>query len=525
MAMRFATLCALLLLPAAAMASDPVPPEGGDPPTPLPPLPEAVEELFAETEDGVPVVPHAAQSYFAQLPAHAQNLFVDALDEGIISGAVHAGALLSMELPTDAMELLLRDNCILCHTDADMHDEETLWRLESEGEGSTHMVLRDFLSDVHFRQGLSCAGCHGGAPSDTDMADEIYERWPSAPERHEDRTWVPDFCSRCHADPSFMRGFNPGLPTDQYAKYRESQHGILLLGEGDSKAAQCVSCHGIHGIRESNSRRSMTHPQNIPATCGQCHADPEYMAGYTTLDGRPLPTDQVEQYRVSVHGVALLERGDLGAPACNDCHGNHAAMPPEVSLVSQVCRTCHSGNGSLFDGSQHKKAFAENGWPECGRCHGEHDIVKPSDAMMAVEAGRLCYDCHAEYSRNNPECNEVAAHFHEMLTTLSEHEETFEEEVEILAAKGLDVEVLGSSLTELSDALRQSRSAIHSFDRSDFDEVAQAGLDAIQTGETSITDARAEFGFRRNGLLASIAVMAFLALVLYLKIRQIERRA
>ena len=128
-----------------------------------------------------------------------------------------------------------------------------------------------------------------------------------------------------------MRGFNPSLPTDQLSKYKESQHGILLLQEKDSKAAQCVSCHGVHGIRGPKSRQSKVHPQAIPETCGHCHADAKYMAGYKKDDGTPLPTDQLEKYKQSVHGKALLEKGDLGAPACNSCHGNHAAMPPKVS--------------------------------------------------------------------------------------------------------------------------------------------------------------------------------------------------
>ena len=90
------------------------------------------------------------------------------------------------------------------------------------------------------------------------------------------------------------------------------------------------------------------------------------MAGARLPNGSPLPTDQLAEYRNSVHGRALLEDGDFGAPACNDCHGNHAAMPPEISSIAQVCRTCHANNGALFDGSEHKKAFDSNGWPECG---------------------------------------------------------------------------------------------------------------------------------------------------------------
>ena len=113
------------------------------------------------------------------------------------------------------------------------------------------------------------------------------------------------------------------------------------------------------------------------------------MKGYTKDDGvTPLPTNQLEQYTKSVHGLALLGKHDAGAPACNSCHGNHAALPPQVSFVSQVCRTCHAANGGLFDGSPHKKAFEKHGWPECETCHGKHDIARPTDEMLRDDPER-----------------------------------------------------------------------------------------------------------------------------------------
>ena len=61
-----------------------------------------------------------------------------------------------------------------------------------------------------------------------------------------------------------------------------------------------------------------------------------------------LDTTNIEQWRQSVHGQALLEKGDLTAPACNDCHGNHGAMPPGVDSVANACGTCHGKIANLF---------------------------------------------------------------------------------------------------------------------------------------------------------------------------------
>jgi predicted CXXCH cytochrome family protein len=319
-----------------------------------------------------------------------------------------------------------------------------------------------------------------------------------------------------------MRRFNPNLPTDQHAKYQESHHGKLLLGEGDSKAAQCVSCHGSHAIRSPSSPRSTVSPKNVPATCGRCHGDPDYMRGYISSAGKPLPTDQLVQYESSVHGRALLEKGDLGAPACNDCHGNHAAMPPEISSVAQVCRTCHSGNGELFDGSSHKNAFERHAWPECERCHGTHAVTEADDSMLDEKTNGLCYDCHREYAKDNPECTQTARYFHTSITTLARDTDSLVEQIEPLAERGLDVQPVQNVVGELRDILKQARSRIHAFDRSEFESIESTGRTAVDSGTQLIAAAEAEYRFRRNGLLAAVAIMIVLAALLGLKIRDIE---
>src|ERR1019366_2191157 len=152
--------------------------------------------------------------------------------------------------------------------------------------------------------------------------------------------------------------------------------------------AQCVSCHGVHGIRPPDSTNSLVYRENIPATCGKCHADAAYMKGYTLEDGRtPIPTNQLEQYRKSVHGLAVLGEHDSGAPACNGFHG-----------------------------SPHKKAFLAHGWPECETCHGKHDIAVPTDEMLRPGPKALCHDCHSKYG--NPICDETATFFYNSITAL-----------------------------------------------------------------------------------------------------------
>ena len=369
-----------------------------------------------------------------------------------------------------------------------------------------------------------CAGCHGGKPTDAEMSAEIGKRWPASEVRHKDRSWIPEFCARCHSSSEFMRGYNPSLPVDQLLKYRTSKHGQLLLGKKDSKAAQCVSCHGVHGIRPPDSTNSLVYRENIPATCGKCHADAEYMKGYTLDDGRtPLPTNQLEQYRKSVHGVALLEKHDSGAPACNGCHGNHAALPPHTEFVSQVCRNCHAANGNLFDGSPHKKAFEKHGWPECETCHGKHDIALPTDEMLGPGSKALCHACHAKYGK--PICDETASFFYSSITALRDAHAALGKDVDRLAERGLDVDELRFQSSAVSDALRKTRLGIHTFDRSDFIRDSDATSKALSALERSTAATWSEYRYRRNGLVLATLLISVFGVLLYLKIRQTDRES
>jgi predicted CXXCH cytochrome family protein len=486
---------------------------------------EELLELFgAEDEDGEPMIGAKERAYFDELPQRAKELFESALETELMTEGEHLHAILALDLRPQALELLMEDNCIICHADP-WQDSAVLLSSDPEADGlPAHMNLGEFTNDVHFRRGVSCAGCHGGDPLDTVMTDPTYESMPTAPRRHEDRTWIPKFCARCHGDPVIMRRFDPDLPTDQYAKYRESRHGQKLLDEGDSKAAQCVSCHGAHGIRQPRSPKSTVHAKNVPETCGTCHSDAEYMKGYVGRNGEPLPTHQLEEYQSSVHGRALLEEGDLGAPACNDCHGSHAAMPPEVSSVAQVCRTCHAGNGELFDGSSHKEAFDRNGWPECAKCHGNHAVARTNDAMLSEEDNALCFDCHSQFAEQNEKCQRTARYFHTTITTLARETDRLEGRIAHLEERGLDADLVGASVEQLHDILRRARSRIHAFDGSEFAPVEAEGQSTLEAGWQLVDAAEAEYRFRRNGLLVSLGIMAFLAVLLWLKIREIEAR-
>ncbi len=398
--------------------------------------------------------------------------------------------LVALPLASRAQE----NNCITCHQDLEDQD------------GPSHKIVRD----IHFQKGLMCNDCHGGDPTLDDMDDVAeskgYRGVPSYTE-------VPSFCARCHSDASYMHEHNPSLPTDQFDKYKTSVHGQRLLKKGDTKVANCISCHSVHEIGDAKFPHSSTYPLNIPATCGKCHGDTEYMSQYG------IPTDQLEGYKKSVHGKALLENHDLGAPACNDCHGNHGAAPPGVSSISAVCGNCHAFQAELFDASPHKQAYIENDFPMCETCHSNHLIVQPLDAMVGDAEPAICTECHSsdDGTIGLATAASINAGIKKLVLAHNEAEVVLNEAIE----KGMlttDEEFL---LNEVKQELIQARTLVHSFDSTRVVEKTKVGLlkaDSVKSNSASLID---EYYFRRKGLGVATLFITIVCIALWIRIKRL----
>src|SRR5574341_3203 len=242
-----------------------------------------------------------------------------------------------------------------------------------------------YKADIHAAKGFGCVACHGGDGTIGGMESMDRKKGyigKPAPAQ------VVEVCGRCHSDANFMRQYNPSLRVDQVAEYSTSVHGRRLKEQRDEKVANCASCHKPHSIRPANDARSSVHPLRVADTCGSCHANKAYMAPYK------IPTDQIEKYKKSVHWKMMTSKGDLSAPTCNDCHGNHGASPPGVSSVVNVCGQCHVVNAELLGKSPHSKIFVQMGIPGCATCHSNHEIAETSDAMLSAGDKSACTTCH-----------------------------------------------------------------------------------------------------------------------------------
>lgn len=171
-----------------------------------------------------------------------------------------------------------------------------------------------------------------------------------------------------------------GLRTDQLSSYWISNHGKRLKA-GDDRVAVCIDCHGVHDVLRSDNPKSRTHFQKVPETCGTCHSNVDLMAEYHLS---PLVVDQ---YKRSVHGRNVLEKGDAGSPNCATCHGNHAAAPPGYLEVGHVCGKCHKQIEDYFLASVHGRIPV---MARCIGCHGKdghrsnHEIEEASPALEQV---------------------------------------------------------------------------------------------------------------------------------------------
>ncbi len=385
------------------------------------------------------------------------------------------------------------DQCLSCHLDDDVMPQDY-------GE-----------HDIHMQKGLSCAGCHGGDPANDDMDDSMSPAagYVGIPDKKD----IPRFCGKCHSDIDFMRQYQPAIQTDQAEQYGHSVHGAKLM-RGDTSVAVCTSCHSGHNIMPASDPRSTVYALNVPETCNKCHGDAQYMKKYD------IPTDQYEKFKKSVHGQALLEEQDTGAPACNDCHGNHGAMPPGITSISHVCGTCHINNMEYFAGTKMAAGFKKKKLHGCEECHGNHEVPKPSDKMIGDDKSSVCAQCHESGDKGFLTARVLRTRL-DTLAAAYRKASVMKERVNSLGMDDLDIEFI---LQEAKQSLTKARTMIHTFDTL---KVSALTTEGLVKNQQAIREARVQieaYYIRRKGLGASTFIITLLIVALYLKIREIERR-
>ncbi len=379
------------------------------------------------------------------------------------------------------------------------------------GDDRLAKPAKEFAEDIHAAKGFGCVACHGGDASAAGMeAMDPAKGYIGKPVGAQ----IPQVCGRCHSDPQFMKRYNPSLRVDQVAEYATSVHGRRLSRFRDPKVATCASCHPAHLIRPPSDPKSSVHPLRVAETCGRCHGDAKYMEVYR------IPTDQLAKYRTSVHWRMMTEKGDLSAPTCNDCHGNHGATPPGVSWVGNVCGQCHTVMAGLFAKSVHAKVFAQMGAPGCATCHENHAIQAASDQMLGLGQTSVCAGCHAAGDKGG----QIAAEMRALIDLLRSQSDMARGILLQTERAGMEVSQAQFELNGARDALVKAQAAVHAFTVEAVRKEAEPGLAISAKAYARGVRALDELQFRRKGLAVSVVIILALIGGLVVKIRQIDRR-
>ena len=145
-----------------------------------------------------------------------------------------------------------------------------------------HNIEQDYWEGIHGQLVLRgevdvpvCTHCHGEhgiiSPSDP--------RSPVSSSRLAEAT-----CAPCHESANLNEKY--GIPSGRLESYVDSYHGLKSKA-GDLEVANCASCHGAHRILSHLEPTSSIHPENLQATCGNCHPGISSEMAQAKIHGTP----------------------------------------------------------------------------------------------------------------------------------------------------------------------------------------------------------------------------------------------
>lgn len=233
-----------------------------------------------------------------------------------------------------------------------------------KNEKEQHLKSGHYFAYVKHNPNVpTCIYCHSKPVTPSFEPDEA---------KHKQK--VIDLCLGCHLN-------NPNV-TSKFAQtlvsFEKSVHGSAIL-KGKKEAAGCVDCHGVHDLTKTEAHHSKINRINVPNVCGKCHISIS------------------QEYMNSTHGMAL-KRGNLDAPGCTYCHGEHNItkmpdVPPRVFEETHIKKSTYVRNKMVY----------------CIVCHADEELSKKNKLLTVSKAHDFlpnqsshwetvrCVDCHSSY--------------------------------------------------------------------------------------------------------------------------------
>jgi len=234
-------------------------------------------------------------------------------------------------------------DCISCHTDITV----------SNAKGKVHP--KDLASKTNK---VACAGCH----------EALWEQ--------------------AKRDGKSLEKPRLEVVARNIEAYKASFHARPNADDKTKPNASCDNCHDTHSfsVPAKNTPQYDQWRLGIADTCGKsCHED------------------QLETYAGSIHGKEVLEKKNVKAAVCTDCHGAHGVSnssgAPFKLAVTQSCGSCHKENLKSYKATYHGQ-ISTLGYAytaKCFDCHGSHGILKVDDPKSKVHPDnrmKTCKECH-----------------------------------------------------------------------------------------------------------------------------------
>jgi predicted CXXCH cytochrome family protein len=158
---------------------------------------------------------------------------------------------------------------------------------------------------------------------------------------------------------------------------------------------------------------------------------------------------------------------------------------------------------------------------ECEACHGNHKILPPSDEMLGTGEKAVCIQCHESDSKPY----QIASQIKDKLDAFIEKINHANYLLEQANRQGVEVSEPKFRLTEANSKLIFVRNLTHSFSIAEIEEKIGDGEKVVAEVTRAGEDALREAKFRKTGLIIATCFIFLLALALFLKIKQITKRA
>lgn len=199
-------------------------------------------------------------------------------------------------------------------------------------------------------------------------------------------------CLVCHGDPNLVR-IQDGKVVSLSVDYAILQHSAHV-------DVQCTGCHidFAYKVPHENAR---TNAWKVIArsACKNCHSSE--FADYTSGVHSPLTAPGVKPSGSSAKGKP--------SPLCGDCHGSHSIPASntagqaivQASGVS-MCGQCHELEAADYSDYYHGAAYKKGApdAPACWNCHDQHATLPSSDPKSSTNPANLAATCGGALAPN-----------------------------------------------------------------------------------------------------------------------------